>query len=496
MIKKILKIFVVILLVLAVFGVYLFFTQKNNNQNSGDENKNLFSFFPFGQTEITENPETGDVPPPDTQQTKPERTSRLSQLSNTAVAGATLLKKDRLIEVEEPLVFAFVDFEGYPLMREGFEGEEVSQLENTLILINTRSLGQSTKMLFDIDTSGLLAFFQENAGLRPDGVAGRNTFLALNKAQESLLGDLTETALATRYIQKEDGSIVDIFIDTKETEVVSNTVIPRIYEAFFSENPNNLILRYLKSDNETIETFGGVVEDGKLAGSFFPKNIPFLSVSPDKTQVFYLSSVGEFTEGIISTFGDTNKRPIFEHSFSEWIPWWGTDSVITLTTKASSQTNGGAYSLTTTGSLTKNFSNKKGLTTITSPNGQKILYSENIDGVHKLLIFNKQENSHVDTGVRTIAEKCTWKDDSMGLYCGVPEDLQSSNLPDRWYQGFVSFTDTLWLLDTEANVHQLIINPKEEEGLLLDITKIQTSKLDNYLIFEDKKTSLLYGMSL
>ncbi len=497
MLKKILKILIFILILAGAGFGYLYLAQRSPSVEVGETGKT--SFLPFGNLfnrDSAVDPAPTETPTENPTQPSFERQPTIVQLSNTDVAGATFLNKEREIETEEVLVFDFVDFSGYPLMREGFEGEEVSELENTLILLGTGNVGESTKTVFDIDTSGLVAFFQGESGLTPDGIAGSNTFRKINEAQEELLGESTESALAVRYIQKEDGNVYDIFVDTLESEKVSETIIPRIHEAFFSTNPDQVLLRYLKSDNETIETFGGLIEDGALSGSFFPQNIPFVSVSPDKTKVFYLTEMGEHTNGVISLFNNSQIRPVFEHAFSEWIPWWGTDSVVTLTTKASSDVSGGVYSLTTTGSLTKEFSDKNGLESLSSPNGKYVLYSESLNGNQILSVFNTQTSDHKNLGINTLSEKCTWSENSVNIYCAIPKSMLSQNLPDDWYQGRVSFEDSIWLLDIEANIHQLISDPAAEENLYLDITKIQLSDKEDYLTFVDKKTSLLYGMKI
>ena len=382
-------------------------------------------------------------------------------------------------------------------MRLGFEGEKVARLENTLTLLATNVEGVSEKMIFDEETENLLKDFQSSNGLRADGRAGASVWSAINKAQEDLAEEKMDSVLSVRYIQKEDGSIIDMFLDSLKTSISSDTVIPRIQEAFFNSDASQLIIRYLKSDNETIETVGGTIEDGSLSGKLFPQNIPFVSVSPEKDQVFYLEQEGDFTNGIISTFSNLERKPIFEHAFSEWIPNWGTDSVISLTTKASFGTPGGVYSLGVTQSnFIKEFGGKNGLTTLMSPNGAKILYSENLNGNIKLSVFNMQDNSHTDLGIRTLPEKCTWDTDSITVWCAVPKNINSSRLPDSWYQGTESFVDSLWLLNTDENAHQLIIDPTTEGLYSLDITNIQLSPKKDYLIFIDRKSSILYGLTL
>jgi hypothetical protein len=108
-------------------------------------------------------------------------------------------------------------------------------------------------------------------------------------------------------------------------------------------------------------------------------------------------------------------------------------------------------------------------------------------------VYDKNTETETKLGIQTLPEKCTWKNDSVNILCAVPKNLFSSQQPDSWYQGRTSFTDSIWLLDTESNAHQLILDPEREQGLRHDITKIQVDQKEEYLIYTDKTSSILYG---
>ena len=65
----------------------------------------------------------------------------------------------------------------------------------------------------------------------------------------------TEFAPALRYVNKATGNIYQTFVDRIDERKFSSTVIPRVYEAFFGNKGESVVMRYLKGDNKTIETF-------------------------------------------------------------------------------------------------------------------------------------------------------------------------------------------------------------------------------------------------
>ena len=112
-----------------------------------------------------------------------------------------------------------------------------------------------------------------------------------------------------RYVDRATGNIYQTFVDKIQEKRFSNTIIPKVYEAFFGNNGEVVIMRYLKKDEKTIQTFIGnlpqetLEEDTtgkqKIEGSFLPENISTLSLSPDTTKVFYLLNTNNTVLGVI-----------------------------------------------------------------------------------------------------------------------------------------------------------------------------------------------------
>lgn len=320
---------------------------------------------------------------------------------------------------------------------------------------------------------------------------------------------ITEFALALRYVDRATGNIFQTFVDKIEEKKFSNTLIPKVYDSYFGNNGQSVIMRYLKEDGRTIETFVGNLpkellgedakEDNEIKGSFLPDNIKDISLSPDKTKVFYLfnsrNDSGDSQVGIILNLLNNKKVQVFNSPFTEWLSSWPTANTITLSTKPSSSIPGYMYSIDGTGkNLTKILGDINGLTTLTSPSGKLILYADN----NLLLHIYHTDTREVDTlGVKTLPEKCVWGEGSDVIYCAVPKFITEGEYPDLWYQGEISFNDQLWKTDTKTGNSTLLLDPITIiGGQEIDGIKLALSEDEDYLFFVNKKDSFLWKLSI
>ena len=74
----------------------------------------------------------------------------------------------------------------------------------------------------------------------------------------------TEFMPALRYVERSTGNIYQTFADKIEERRFSRTVIPKIYDAYFGNSGQSVVMRHLKEDDYTIETFSGVLPKEKL----------------------------------------------------------------------------------------------------------------------------------------------------------------------------------------------------------------------------------------
>ena len=307
-----------------------------------------------------------------------------------------------------------------------------------------------------------------------------------------------------RYVERATGNIYQTFADKIDERKFTTTVIPQVYDAYFGDSGNSVVMRYLKEDGTTIESFAGTLpkeilgQDTSITdlnGSFLPENITDMSLSPNDLSIFYLFNSGNNTIGVTaSSYGD-KKNQIFNSSFNEWLSGWPNARMITLTTKPSFNASGFMYSLDpNTKKMNKILGNINGLTTLVSPSGKLILYNDNNLSLN---IYNTDTEDSVSIGIRTMPEKCTWNKTSTTLYCAVPKYVSGTNYPDTWYQGETSFSDDIWKLNVSNGSATDIADPTSfERGSEIDGIKLSLDDNENYLFFVNKKDSYLWELKI
>ena len=331
-------------------------------------------------------------------------------------------------------------------------------------------------------------------------VAGYGVFLKERYGETE-----AEKAPFVRYADKIYGNIFQTFADNIKETKFSITVIPKLYEAYLGGSGDSVIMRYLKEDGKTIETYNGLLPKevlggdslgvNELSGSYMPDDILFLSLSPDLSKIFYLLPIGEGVVGVTTYIDGSNKNQVFDSPFKEWLPQWANERMITLTTKASYGVLGYVYAIDP---LTKDFykimDGVDGLTTLTSPSGKLILYSNNFLSTN---IYNIDTKQNISVGVKTLPEKCVWSEDSALLYCAVPDLVLGSLYPDVWYQGEVSFSDKIWKIDpTNGNASLLQSVSGLVGGEKIDAINLKIDQTEKYLFFMNKNDSQLWMLEL
>lgn len=486
---KIIFISVFIIVGAIVFGVISLLNKKNNTPT--DETTPWYqSFNPFGTS--TPSPEPIDQGTTNQGGGIVKENSKFSQITDFAIAGATFLEDTR------------------PIIYPGNENIPAPEPVTTIISADTKEGRKEIQIflnkelslkkplvvdgVFGKSVTSAIKEFQKLNNLTITGKVDLDTapFFIKTTTPKTVERPLTEQAPSIRYVERMNGHIYKMFLDTKIKEKISNSTIPGIYEALFNGNANTVIYRYLSSDN-TISSF--VATLGESSGKFLPKDISDLSVSPDKTNFFYLAENSNGVTGTIKTFDETKTDIVFSSPFTEWLSQWVNNQKIFLTTKASYSVDGSIFLLNTLNKTTsKIFGGMKGLTTLVSPNGSLVLYNTTTDTGPKLGIFDISKHTTKDLGTYGLPEKCIWSKDNITVYCAVPSVITGNQYPDYWYQGLISFDDYFVKINSTTGTTTTIANSTSETPI--DGTYLFLSDTENLLFFTNKKDSTLWSLEL
>lgn len=302
-----------------------------------------------------------------------------------------------------------------------------------------------------------------------------------------------------RYVSRANGYVFEI--KNKESAVqISNIMIPNIYEAMFADSNTVALLRFLKSDNQTIATYSVPIPplnpDGKRTqkqGVYLPDNINSLVVSPDSKLVAKLTT--ETNGALISTSTPTNtlKKDTIRTPFKEWLVSWPTQSTLYLQTKAASVANGFLYTIDSAqGRLKRVLGDIPGLTTNTSPSGEYILYSQSTQNSFITRLFNTKTGATTPLSLLVLPEKCVWYTNS-DLICAGNTSVSEAIYPDAWYAGLTKFQDQLYRIDTKTNAYTVIYDGTARS---FDMTNLQLDEGQNLIYFIDKPTGILWKSTL
>ena len=446
-----------------VFGFFYFYQPKNQTGSTTENTNFLANFLPFGGSKNTTPTNTtppvdvsGYVPPITTTETS---NTILKKVSSFPIAGFGVFMKERFKDVANP---------------NPTQISENSPLPNPL-LSKERAKGEVLPPVKPIAPP-------------------------------------TEFMPALRYVNKATGNIYQTFADKIDERKFSSTKIPKVYEAYFGNKGESVIMRYLKRDlptgqagNKTIETFTGTLQKeylgadsvgtNEVTGSFLPENISDMSMSPDALKIFYLFNIENNVVGVIFSLQTNTKIQVFDSPFTEWLSFWPNNKIITFTTKPSANIPGYMYSINPDSKdFNKILGDINGLTTLTSPDGKMVLYSDNN---LSLSIFNTDTKNSNLLGVKTLPEKCVWRTTSDVIYCAVPKIIDKTEYPDSWYQGEISFSDEIWKIDATSGNATKLLNPISiEGGEDIDGIKLTLDENQNYLFFVNKKDSYLWELNL
>lgn len=486
--KKKITIFITVFIItgIIILGVYSFINRHNGADGT---TPGYQDFNPFGTgTNVTDNTGGQNTQTPDTTDTTtPEiKTSKFSQITDFAIAGATFYEDTRPINPEtkpEPTKI-LIDAN----IKEG-------RMEIQKILNETLSLNPPLVVdgIFGKKATTAIKSFQKANNLEETGKVDEVTAPYFTKTIDSTQTELFEKVPSLSFVEKKNGHIYKMPLDTKVQDKVSNSTIPNIYESFFNSTANTVVYRYLSQEN-AISSFMATL--GEVRGDFLPQDAYDFSVSKDKTRFFFVTKNNNGALGVIGYFGNPTKRDfVFNSPFTEWISDWDANGRIFLTTKPAYNVTSNMFLLNTTNkTITKIFGGVTGLTTMINPNGSTVLFSSTANVSPKITTFDISKHTMRDLDTYGLSDKCIWSRNSIDVYCAVPNSIKGNQYPDIWYQGLVSFDDYFVKINTQTGEKVTIANSIGETPI--DGINLFLNNKEDTLFFTNKKDFTLWSLDL
>jgi hypothetical protein len=360
--------------------------------------------------------------------------------------------------------------------------------------------GKSATDTRTFDPFGLL---DENSQINTQTETPKDSEPGLFAQTLSLLHDRPTTAgvfadeNTVRFIERETGHIFDINTETLQRSRISNTTIPRTDSVFWGEDLNNPIYQYLGDDGDTVETFVGTINiststEAGLDGFFLERNITSLTREPSGDELFYMTNSNGFIYNSQTKVG----RSVYLFGLKSLLAQWINPSLILITTKPSYVSPGYIFTLNpNSGSLKTVLRGIPGASASASPDGNFILYSSSSGNFFSTFLFDVASGESTSFPLKTLPEKCAWSYTSNAVYCAVPNQLPK-NMPDEWYQGVVSFEDSLWRINIETLETTLILSDEDFVSGPLDAINLTIDEENEKLLFINKYNSSFWMLKI
>ena len=306
-----------------------------------------------------------------------------------------------------------------------------------------------------------------------------------------------ETDTFVRFMERATGHVYDAKIPTIEKTRVSNTTSPKTYETIFNSKGTEAISRFL--NGESINTIYTQVSTSTATTSV--KNIvyPFGTdiVINKKDSIFYTVKSTNGSVGYLTTFDRKKSTQVFTSPLQNLLAAWSGGDIVAVFPKPHSEYPGVLFFVNTkTGTTKQILSGVNGLTALPNKDATYFLYNTNPKNLN---LAAEKVSSKIDANlqIKTLPEKCVWSQKNVTVaYCAVPNQVEEAGYPEKWYQGVVSFNDSVYKIDISTGEERLVYNPSAENKGDFDITNLILNEKENYLFFINKKDLTLWGLSV
>ncbi|MFA6458870.1 MAG: hypothetical protein WCV79_00510 [Candidatus Paceibacterota bacterium] len=331
-----------------------------------------------------------------------------------------------------------------------------------------------------------------------------------------------------RWVDRGRGNTYEAYSHKPDINILSNTLVPRIYQSWWNNSLNSFFAQYSSATNDTVTTVVANIQKTvantprpqnasstnisnsstetitetpyQLKGTLVSGNIIDIAVSPAKDRAVVVTKENNRAIGYLSKFDGTGQTQLFSLPLTAITVDWPETNTISVVTKGSASYAGYLYFINTkTGVMKQILGGIAGLSAKVSKDATRVLYSSTGRGESAIEtnMLDVKTSTVTDVIFKTLADKCTWSPKTLEqVYCAVPSTLPNGLYPDDWYLGFAAFRDNIWLLDTKTGNGKQIANLLTLGNSLIDAINLEIDNSDNYLVFMNKIDLSLWSLDL
>jgi len=344
----------------------------------------------------------------------------------------------------------------------------------------------------------------------PYGYTGRQRIFKIADgpiAAATFVQTFNPTTTVARYVMQDSGRVFDLPIDVPGSvpRAVSNTTIPAIANALWSEGGESVILQY--AEQTTIKTLymRFSVRATSTASTptppqirFLPDNILTLTISPDGKRLVYMLATATGAAGYLANVNGTESTLLFSTPLTQVRISWPAASTLLMQTKAAVGNPGMAFSVAIKDGVVTPLLHAAGLSAIADPAFAKVIYQTSNASDVKTYSHDVISGKDLRLSFDPFPEKCVQSSKTTSLiYCALPIVYIPPGYLDLWYKGLASVADSLVAFNPTTGAQLIIGTPGQGEGgKKSDVISMTVAPTDAYLSFVIKGDRSLWGARL
>lgn len=266
-----------------------------------------------------------------------------------------------------------------------------------------------------------------------------------------------------RFVERGSGYVFDVAPEGGALERVTNTLVPRTYEALIAGN--RVVMRGIDESGAVTTQLADIASTSTPAGPAPLKSrrlvndIREVALEQNGSAIVYIVETAAGGKGVRSSWDGKSEKQVFSSTIVGWQIHLLENGQLILTENAEDNITGRTYRIND--GAFQGVVDARGLTFLPHPTLAAYLYGESAGAGPTLFARVSETSSPTSLPLRTVAEKCVFAPASVKAaqgklaalvaYCAVPRQLPPPDFLGKWYRGEIHTADTWWKVDVRAN---------------------------------------------
>lgn len=322
-------------------------------------------------------------------------------------------------------------------------------------------------------------------------------------AGATLVTTTNPTSTIARFVLATNGHTFDLLLDSPGAipKAISNTTIPGIVNAAWSQQGRGVLLQYL--DQETTKTAHLALPPPAATTSpvriqFLPSNISSLAVSPDGANVGYLVRTASGSDGYTSRADGASAKKLFSLPLSHIQLLWPAQTTLLAQSASAAGVAGVVFSINSATGAAAPLIYAPGITATADRSFSRVVYQTAAEDTRVSYSQDLKTGLSRRLSFNPIPELCVWSlATSTVMYCAVPLSYVEPNYLDLLHFGVDGGAMSIVSFDLATGRSTVVSTPGGSEGgEAASIAQLSVSPREDYLLFVRKGDRSLWAVRL